>query len=59
MYQEKKASFSRGPLQDGDTNISYGKVYGQKSVEISVIEIKRGSFRCSKRSFFLVEINHK
>jgi hypothetical protein len=49
MYQEKKASFSRGPLQDGDTNLSYGKVYGQKSIAISVIEIKRGSFRCGKR----------
>jgi hypothetical protein len=58
MYQEKKASLGKkGTLQDGDKKISYRKVYGQKSVANSVIEIKRGSFRCAKRSFLLVELN--
>jgi hypothetical protein len=52
MYQEKMASLGRGPLQEGDTDISYGKVYGQKSVAISVIEIKRGSFRLCKTIVF-------
>jgi hypothetical protein len=35
-------------VQDGDRKVSYMNVYGQKSVAISVIEIKRESFMSAK-----------
>jgi hypothetical protein len=58
MYQDTKKT-QQGILQDSDTNVSYRKVYGQKLVAISITEIKRGSFRCTKQSFLLVEVNRK